>query len=107
MKINENMLQFDELFFNEFNGYSIYFIIDPNDAPDWLKEMFSEKEKIEHFELCIELVSGDDMPFVQISPSKIIKGVHSDYDWRDVDMTEEELLLILEVAQEKINNRRI
>ena len=107
MKINENVLQFDEVFFNEFNGYSVYFIIDTKEAPKWLKEMFLNEKKIEHFELCIELVSGDEQPFVQVSPSKIINGIHTDYDWKDVYMTEEELLLILEVAQEQINNRRV
>ena len=107
MKFNKQMLQFDELFFNEFNGYTVYFMIDVEDAPDWLKQMFEHEKKIEHYELSIELVSGDEYPFVQVSPTKIIDGVHTDYDWKDVSVTRTELLFLLEQAESQINRRRI
>ena len=106
MKFNKQMLKFDEMFFNEFNGYTIYFIIDKGDAPDWLKQMFEYEKKTEHYELSIELVSGDEYPFVQVSPTKIINGVHTDYDWKDVYVTDEELFFLLEQAESQINNGR-
>ena len=107
MKFNKQMLKFDEMFFNEFNGYTVYFMIDVEDAPDWLKQMFEHEKKIEHYELSIELVSEDAYPFVQVSPTKIINGVHTDYYWKDICVTEEKLFFILEQAESQINGRRI
>lgn len=107
MRFDKNMLRFDEIFFNEFNGYTIYFIVDKEETPNWLKQMFKSEKEIEHYELSIELVSGDEYPFVQVSPTKIIDGVHTDYDWKDLDVTEEELLFLLKQTKLQINNRRI
>lgn len=106
MKFNEQMLQFDELFFNEFNGYTIYFIIDKENAPIWLEEMFHPQKDTEQYELSIELISGDERPFVQVSPVSIINNVHTNYDWKDVYVTDEELLFLLDQAQEQINNKK-
>ena len=106
MRFNKNMLQFDEIFFNEFNGYTIYFIIDKEDAPNWLKQMFKNEKNIEHYELSVELISGDERPFVQVSPTKIIDNVHTDYNWEDINTTEKELLFLLEQAKLQINSRR-
>lgn len=100
MELFREMITFEEYFYSDNDQCEVYYFIIEKDLLDDIVQR-NYKTAIKG-SLCIELDANGNLLNAAVSPTEYDESEDClvDFDWTDIDITEDELKMLMEIARE-------